>query len=53
MEHRFMDKKLKSKLIKIIKENFESNRRVIPWDGMHDITANQIEKLLEENENKA
>jgi uncharacterized protein with HEPN domain len=61
MEHHFMDKKIKSKIKKLIQDSFKHNYNQIPWNGMHDGVVNEIESLIDKkdikklknNENKA
>ena len=56
-----MDKKIKSKIKKLIQDNFKYNFNQIPWNGMHDGVVKEIEilidkkdiKKLKNNENKA
>jgi len=56
-----MDKKIKSKIKKLIQDNFKYNFNQIPWNGMHDGVVNEIESLIDKkdikklknNENKA
>ena len=56
-----MDKKIKSKIKKLIQDSFKHNYNQIPWNGMHDGVVNEIESLIDKkdikklknNENKA
>ena len=38
---------MKDKIREIIKENYDRNRNVIPWDGMHDEAVKKIMKIIE------
>lgn len=37
---------LKTKIKKIIVEDFKENSTIIPWTGMHDKTVNKILNLI-------
>jgi|TARA_Y100000114_G_scaffold142416_1_gene149000 hypothetical protein len=40
---------MKDKVIKIIKREYEKNKRYVPFDGMWDTAANDIINLLEKS----
>jgi hypothetical protein len=42
-----MNKKLKTEIKEIIKNEFEKNKNTIPWNGMHNATVEKIEKLID------